>query len=554
MAESAPTAAEQLAEAVLSALVAAGVRDVVLTPGSRNAPLALGLHAADAEGRLRLHVRIDERGAGFLAVGLARASERPVAVATTSGTAVANLHPAVLEAWHSGVPLVIVSADRPEPLRWTGANQTTHQDALFAGHLRAWSTVGDDAAARSGAAFEVARLLAAAAGTRTRLPGPVQLNLRLNEPLVSGAAARPARAAPVRASLVAASRPAEPAALPAGPRTVVVAGDLTPARGRALAAQAAFANVPLLAEPSSNARAGSAALGTYRLLLGGALGREIERVVVRGRPTLSRPVAQLLARRDIDVVVVAEQAEWVDPGRAARLVVDDVAFSTPGLADREWFRRWQQADRVVRVGVDRLLTGLDHLCGPVLAGTLMAALGPADVLFAGSSNPIRDLDLAPVGDAPPAVYANRGLSGIDGLVSSAVGVSLGAGRPGHALLGDLTAAHDANALLIAASEPRPDLRLLIANDDGGSIFAGLEQGGAAYVDAFERVFATPQAMDLAALAAAVHVPYRKVRSRLEVTDTLTAPPRGLELVEVVIDRAHRRELDAALMALGKELG
>ena len=160
--------AAALARTLVGALLAGGVHEVVLAPGSRSAPLALVLWVADRDGDLRLHVRVDERGAGFLALGLAKASGRPVAVVTTSGTAVANLHPAVLEAWHSHVPLVVVSADRPAALRWTGANQTTHQEGLFATHVRAAATVSDAGAAP----YEVGRLLAAATGVRSRLPGP----------------------------------------------------------------------------------------------------------------------------------------------------------------------------------------------------------------------------------------------------------------------------------------------------------------------------------------------------------------------------------------------
>ena len=585
MADPGPTAAERLARAVVNALLNAGVGEVVLAPGSRSAPLALALHGADTAGRLRLHVRVDERGAGFLALGLARAAQRPVAVVTTSGTAVANLHPAVLEAWHSHLPLLVLSADRPEPLRWAGANQTTHQDALFSGHLRAWTTLGDQGASESDVAFEVGRLLSAATGVRSRLSGPVHLNLRLSEPLVSDGPGRldprptsptptsptptgptptsptptgptptsPTPISPTPISRVTGSRGAEPTLLTPGRRTVLVAGDLPPALGRAVAAQAGKAGVPLLAEPSSNARSGSTALATYRLLLGSALARQVERVVVCGRPTLSRPVNRLLSRRDVEVVVVSEHADWVDPGRAAATVVDDVAWPAADAQQQDWLARWQHADRIVGDRLRVLLDGLGYLSGPALARTLLTRLGPADILFAGSSNPVRDLDLAPVSDRAPTVYANRGLSGIDGAVSSAIGVTLAARRPAHALLGDVTVLHDANALLIGPEEPRPDLRLVVANDDGGSIFAGLEQGSPVHAPAFERMFATPHRLDLAALAVATHVAYRRAVTSEQVAASLAEPPRGVELVEVVIDRAHRRELNTALLALAVDL-
>ncbi len=536
-----------LARTLVAALVAGGVRDVVLAPGSRSAPLALVLWAADRDGLLRLHVRVDERGAGFLALGLAKASGRPVAVATTSGTAVANLHPAVLEAHHSHVPLVVVSADRPAALRWTGANQTTHQQDLFAAHVRAAATLtGAD-----GVPYEVGRLLAAATGVRSRLPGPVHLDVELADPLVGDPADLAEPLARVRLTDVRPAGPPTPLALAPGVPTVVVAGDAPPALGRTWAARAAAARVPLLAEPSSNARSGAAALGTYRLLLGSALADEVRRVVVVGHPTLSRPVLRLLSRRDVELVVVAPHADWPDPGRSATAVAQDVVLPAPGADERAWFERWRQADARSRTRLDALLEEWPVLTGAEVARAVLAALGTGDVLLVGSSNPVRDLDLAPVGEQAPEVFANRGLAGIDGLVSTAVGVAWGSGAPTTALLGDLSLQHDAGGLVIGPLERRPDLRLVVVNDDGGSIFAGLEQGGEAFTEPFERVFGTPQGLRIDALAAAAGVRHQEVGTLSELRTALGRPPAGLEIVEVCIDRTRRRALDQAVAALGR---
>ncbi|SDU98403.1 2-succinyl-5-enolpyruvyl-6-hydroxy-3-cyclohexene-1-carboxylate synthase [Microlunatus sagamiharensis] len=534
-----------LAAIVVAALRQAGVRDVVLAPGSRSAPLALVLWAADRDGTLRLHVRVDERGAGFLALGLAKATGRPVAVVTTSGTAVANLHPAVLEAWHAHVPLVVVSADRPAALRWTGANQTTHQQDLFAGHVRAAATLAEP----RDASFEVARLLAAATGVRSRLPGPVHLDVELVDPLVPDPAALARPLPEVRLPEVRPAPAAEPLALAPGRRTVVVAGDAPPALGRVWADRAAVASVPLLAEPSSNARSGPAALSTYRLLLT-ALAPDVERVVVVGHPTLSRPVQQLLSRADVELVVTTPYADWPDPGRAATTVVDDVALPAPGPAERAWFARWQDAESRTRGRLDQLLDGWPALTGAEVARHVLAALGEDDVLLVGSSNPVRDLDLAPVAARPPAVHANRGLAGIDGLVSTALGLARGSGGPVTALLGDLSLLHDANALVVGALEVRPDLRLVVVNDDGGSIFSTLEQGGPEHEAAFERVFGTPQGVRFAGFAAAAGAAYRRVDDLDALDDALGRPPRGVELLEVALGRTDRRALDEAVRALG----
>ncbi len=538
--------AAALAATLVASLLAGGVRDVVLAPGSRSAPLALVLWAADRDGALRLHVRVDERGAGFLALGLAKASGRPVAVVTTSGTAVANLHPAVLEAWHSHVPLVVVSADRPAALRWTGANQTTHQQGLFTTHVRATATL----VAPDGVAFEVGRLLAAATGVRSRLPGPVHLDVELADPLVPDPDALGAALPEVVLTDVRPPDPSPAVGLAPGVRTVVVAGDAPPAVGRTWAARAAAASVPLLAEASSNARAGAAALSTYRLLLAG-LAAEVERVVVVGHPTLSRPVSQLLARPDVELVVVTSYAEWPDPGRAAARVVEDVALPAPGAVERDWFARWRAAEQRTRARLDRLLAGWPDLSGPEVARTVLASLGSSDALLVGSSNPVRDLDLAPVAAWAPVVHANRGLAGIDGLVSTAVGVAWGSGRPVTALLGDLSLLHDASGLVVGPLEPRPDLRLVVVNDDGGSIFTTLEQGAAGYAASFERVFGTPQGVRIEGLAHAAGLPYRRVTTAVELQEAIAVPPSGIELVEVVVDRARRRELDEAVRLLGR---
>ncbi len=370
------------ARVLVEELLAGGVREVVLSPGSRSAPLAYEWYAADRIGLVRLHVRFDERTAGFLALGLAKASGAPVAVLTTSGTAAANLHPAVLEAWHSHLPLILVTASRPRAVLHAGGNQTTDQEHLFGRHVRGYAAVSDASPDVAGWRFEVARLLAAATGVRSRLPGPVQLNVELSDPLVPTDTAPPPTAPERR---IAPSPLGAPLQLAAGPQTVIVAGDLPLRAGQALASSAAAARVPLLAEPSSNARSGPAALATYRLLLGSALGEEIERVVLFGRPTLSRPVNRLLARTDVELVVVSPYADWPDPGRTASRVVDAVSFPTgpsggvaqSGGAAADWWQAWQDADRVIAAELGRLLDGQPYLSGPAARGGAVDRSGPA---------------------------------------------------------------------------------------------------------------------------------------------------------------------------------
>ena len=525
----------------VAALVAAGVGDVVVAPGSRNAPLSIAL--ARAEG-VRLLVRIDERSAGFLALGIAKASGRPVAVVTTSGTAVGNLLPAVMEASHSGVPLVVLSADRPATAHGTGANQTTDQVGIFGGFVRAQAVLASESDAPEAWVAALQRLVVAASGTRTRDPGPVHADLQFAEPLLGGL---DAATGSVPRMVVSASRTAEPVRLPGVPRTVVLAGDASPGAGSAARELAESAGLPLLAEPSSNARAGDHAISLYRLLLGKPdLGGRIERVLMFGHPTLSRPVSRLLARRDIELVAVTGAARWPDAGHAVRRVTDAVEVEA---GDPHWLNQWRTGDEVLRLKLGLLREGFAEPSPLDIADLVVARVGSEQNLVFGSSNPIRDADLAPVSANPPLTWANRGLAGIDGTISTAAGIALATGRPTTLYAGDLTALHDAGGLWLGRLEERPALRVVVLDDSGGAIFHSLEQGAPDYADVFERVFATPHDADICALTAAYGWQAARVDDLTELSGRLRMPPRAPELLVVPASRERRREVAEALAAL-----
>jgi 2-succinyl-5-enolpyruvyl-6-hydroxy-3-cyclohexene-1-carboxylate synthase len=565
-----------LAGVLLDELVRCGVRDVVLAPGSRSAALAFAAHAA--QDRLRLHTRIDERSAGFLALGIARTSRRPVPVVTTSGTAVANLHPAVLEASHAGVPLVLLTADRPARLRGTNANQVTDQVKIFGDAVRLHADVppphpgSGEAERRQIVAWRAlaARAAATATGRLGRSAGPVHLNLQFEEPLTPDAQdgwGSPLDGAPGGHPWASAGdRPqGQPTPISRDLRTVVVAGDDAGPPARVLAETAGW---PLLAEPTSGSRTGDNVIRSYRLLLGDDdLAGRIQQVVVFGHPTLSRPVSRLLGRDDIELYAVRSPSGWTDPGNQVHVLVDRVElegaqprwFAHEQMAEPEpdpdpWLAEWLQRDAEVSRRLDALLTDRGELTPHHVAGAVSAALPPGGLLFVGASNPVRDLDLmvAPydVGDRR-MVVGNRGLAGIDGSVSSAIGVALG--RPHStrclALLGDVTFLHDSTGLVIGPGEERPDLTIVVVNDDGGSIFASLEQGSAEHAGSYDKLFGTPHGVDLASLCAATGTPHRAVRSLSELRDALDSPAGGIEVVEAVVRRDGRRALDAAIRAL-----
>ncbi len=541
------TGSTACARVIVARLIDFGVHDVLLCPGSRNAPLSYEVFGADRTGRIRLHVRIDERSAAFTALGIAKATGRPVPVITTSGTAAGNLHPAIMEAAHSRAPLVAITADRPAGMVHTGANQTTQQPGLYAAHVRAQAQLASDDSDPRSWGFQLDRVLSRCAGRRGTSPGPVHLNVAFSEPLT------PERIEPVDAGGrqidAVAARP-DPVQLLTTKQTVIVAGDAAPSRGAKCAALAERAGIPLLAEPSSNARGSATAISGYRILLQSELARDIERVIVVGHPTLSRPVTGLLQQDNVEVIVVDPHDDWIDPAMSADRVVADVDFPAGQQASTDWLRRWRQADTALRRPLTELTSrSQPPLTGPQVADIVWSQLTTEDVLYAGSSNPIRDLDLAGPNPSPPVCYANRGLAGIDGSIATAAGTALATGRGVHALLGDLTFLHDINSLLTGPSEPQPRLRILIADDGGGSIFATLDHGDPAYSSAYERIFATPADVQIAGLAEATGASYVKVGEPEQLRHVLRQPIRGIQVVDILVDRRERRSLDAQLKAL-----
>lgn len=558
--------AQQLARAVVRALAAGGVRDVVLAPGSRSAPLAYALLDAEHGRALRLHVVVDERSAGFLALGLAAESNLPVAVVVTSGSAVANLHPAVVEAGHQRVPLVVVSCDRPAELVRRGGSQTTEHVGMFGeGHGLSRPRASGEVDEAFQAATEVARLIRAAVGSARRAdppvlrtPGPVHLNVVLADPLVPDPHAVALDAVSGDVPHAWASTPARP--LDAGPRTVLLAADGAGESAQRFAQQGRW---PVLVEPTAPVPDRSG-LGAVPALLD-ALGSEIERVVVLGRPTLSRQVTRLLARDDLEVVLLDPDAvPWLDvPGAEHRPLAaveppeaDPADPAAPvGPDDDAWSDAWSAAHQAVQAVLDAVLdadadTDADAahpLDGDAVARALTRTVrADGGVLVAGASMAIRYLDLAGVPGAP--VVASRGVAGIDGTVSTALGRALarGAAGPVRVLLGDLTFQHDVGALARGRLERPVDLQLVVLADDGGSIFGTLEHGRPEHAAAHERVFATPQAVDLAALAAGVGATHTVVEDAAALAEALAAPVRGVEVIEVRLERHGMRERRVAL--------
>jgi len=551
------------ATVIVDELVRNDVRHVVVCPGSRNAALAMAIHHAAEDGRLTMHVRIDERSAGFLALGLSKASGRPAALACTSGTAAANLHPAVLEAYHSGIGLLMITADRPPELHGTGANQTIDQRGLFGSAAVA---VEFPVAERRDGQNQVWRGLVCRAVAQAEAGRPVQVNVPFREPLVPTFEPRwpePLDGRPGGLRWTTSAAPVTMAGsrvdfrLPA--RTLMVFGSGREDRARAAATVAATAGWPAIAEPTSQAAALSGGANVLRcgalLLAAGDLPEQMrpEAVVVVGRPTLSRGVRGLMGRAP--VYGIGDHPQWTDPQYVATHVrgwldLDDM--SNVDAQDTEWLPTWRHADTGAANAIDKFLDEQEWPTGLRLAIEVMDALPPGASLFLGSSNPVRDIDLAADPRSDVTVYANRGVAGIDGNVSTAVGMALAGDGPAYALIGDLTLLHDLNGLLIGPPEQRPDLTLIVHNDDGGGIFTLLEQGAAEYKNSFERVFGTPHGAELEALCRGYRVAHEQPATIVELRATLK-PGRGLKVVEVRSDRALLRDLHARLRAAVTEV-
>ena len=546
-----PNASTALAEVVVDELVRGGVRDLVVAPGSRSAAVAI---AAARRDDVALTVLIDERSAAFFALGVGRATGRPAAVLTTSGSAVAHLHPAVVEADTGRVPLLLLTADRPPELHGVGANQTIEQLGLFGGSVRMALGLGpaehapsENAEWRAG----VCRALASA------VDGPVQINLAFREPLVPETDDGRSRDRPFTFDtagrsdggpwLATTAERAEPAMLDdrwsVPERGVVVAGDAPGVGVGEIDRLAAALGWPLIVEPTAGGRPPQAISAAHHVLSDPVLAETLrpDVALVIGRVNLSRPVMGWLAQVP-RLVVDPRITRPPDPN--AELSATWPVIGRVGPRGGSWRRQWLEIEAVARRALDAWLDEAG-LVEPRIARDVAAAVPAGGVLVSGSSMPIRDLDLA-MRPGSLAVLSNRGASGIDGTVSTAFGVASVASGPVVVLTGDLALLHDANGFLV---EPRPDVVFVVVNNDGGGIFSFLPQ--ARQADVFERVFGTPHGRSFEMLAAFHGVHHRHL-SEIGAQVEAAVEAGGTWILEAVTDRASNprihRELTAAVVA------
>lgn len=564
---------------IVDELLRLGMVDAVVCPGSRSAPLARALVQAADAAKVRLHVRIDERSAAFLALGLASRTRKVTPVITTSGTAVANLVPAMVEATASGIPLLALTADRPAHYRGTGTNQTIVQDRLFADasvvefDLDGTAPVTNATAAQIRARID--RVVAAMAS------GAGHLNVRFVEPLVpdddSVADIPEGRAdggpwttiAPTNSNNVGVAATATGPANSASTATIDISRRTLVIAGSNASHLPELEDLPTIAEPNAYAPAHPVhplAAGTFAQILP-------EQIVLVGRPTLHRGISKLLANPDIELTVVSEAenhgfgVEFPDVTANARAVVRHV--QTVGEQDPQWTKICEAASELAVKSVRETLTesieAEEPLTGFHVAAALTDSLRTGDNVVLGASNPVRDASYTGLPFPGVNTYAGRGAAGIDGTVATAIGIALASDRE-HAdeirpprtiaLMGDLTFQHDSAALAIGPLEPRPEnLTIVVANDAGGGIFETLEAGSPALRGSFERIFGTPQDVDFEGICQAYGVEHVRVDRLPDLLAQLhpDTDVDGIRVIEVATTRATRRQLHHKL-AYNAEIG
>ena len=534
--------------------VRAGVRDAVVAPGSRSAPLALAI-ADDA--RLHLHVIVDERSASFFALGLGRATGNPTLLLCTSGTAAANFHPAVLEADHGEVPLLVCTADRPPELRDVGEAQTVDQAHLY-GRSPRWFCDVEPPTDVPGVGARWRTLAArAVAETRGSPPGPVHLNLAFREPLVPTGAPlvdAPGRADGAPWTTVARPRRAIDAAdldrvaawILATPKGIITAGWGAGVSFDALTRFASTRGWPILADSVSGLRAGPGVVSTYDAIARNTVRAEQLRpdlVLQLGAPLTGKPAAQWVG--PVPTILVHPNQRWRDPNRAAiEMVTGDVEPFLDALAgrlghqtDNGWLAAWAETEAALRCRIDAVLDASDELFEGRIARDVMAGLPERANLVVASSMPVRDLESFAAPRAGVAVYANRGVNGIDGFVSTALGVAAGSDRPTVALCGDLSFLHDSNGLL-GVNERGLATVFVVVDNGGGGIFSFLPQ--AALPEHFEPLFGTPPGIDVGGLARAYGVSVAEVCAADELIPALRAAiaAGGVRVLHLRTNRTH----------------
>ena len=503
------TTATELARAVVQSCLDSGAENVVISPGSRNAPLSWAFAQAEKAGLIKIQVRIDERDAGFLALGIAKVTRKPVPVVVTSGSAVANLMPAIVEAFHSAIPVIVLSADRPESARGKSAPQTINQFGLFGSFVKSQLDLSADGLKVS----EIGKVIDSAV---TGHPGPVQVNVQFELPLMPDPKKLDWQPKPPVLKFPLKTE-SHQKSIATESRGIFVIGDNADDEAVEEINQISkLIGWPIIWEPTANAHMFENSISHGVVLLQAGIAPKVDVVVTLGTVGLSRAILGLLKSVPTHLAIHSSIAgtDLPDPVTSAKEIFECVP-KIETTVDSEWLKQWQTLDQKAATVVANALAP-DTLTGPSAAQLVWNQTGDVDQLFVAASWPVRHLEAYASKRNGLHVYGNRGTNGIDGLISTAVGIGIGAKKRTVLLMGDIAFLHDLGGLNIGEGQEQPDLTIVVLDNNGSGIFSQLEQGADEYQEHYEKVFGTPHGKDLWVISESLGIPAKQVTTKTEL--------------------------------------
>ena len=536
--------ATRSARAIVQSCLDSGTEHVVIAPGSRNAPLSWAFAQAEKAGLIKIQVRIDERDAGFLALGISKVTGKPVPVVVTSGSAVANLLPAIVEAFHSAVPVIVLSADRPASARGKSAPQTINQFGIFGTFVKSQIDVAPDQTDLS----EVSKVIDL---TITNRPGPVQVNVQFELPLLPDLENLDWQLKPP--SLKSFSKTdlkQKQISVPA--RGIFVVGDnADPESVREIDQISQDIGWPVIWEPTANAHMLKNSISHGVVLLQADIAPKVDAVVTFGTVGLSRVILGLLKSVPIHLAIhsATSGSDLPDPVSSAKEIFDCVP-KLETKTDLEWLSQWQVLDHKAASAVTTALTP-DTLTGPSAAQLVWDQTGKDDQLFVAASWPVRHLEAYAAKRDGLHVFGNRGANGIDGLISTAIGVGIGTSKRTVLLMGDIAFLHDLGGLNLGEEQAAPNLTVVVLDNNGSGIFSQLEQGADEYQEHYEKVFGTPHGKDLWVIAESLGIPAKQVTSKTELKFALQSFEKtpGIKVIVCLTgQRKHENDLIKQIVA------
>jgi 2-succinyl-5-enolpyruvyl-6-hydroxy-3-cyclohexene-1-carboxylate synthase len=533
-----------LARSIVQSCLDSGAQQVVIAPGSRNAPLSWAFAQAEKAGLIKIQVRIDERDAGFLALGIAKATKKPVPVVVTSGSAVANLMPAVVEAFHSAVPVIVLSADRPASARGKSAPQTINQFGMFGTFVKSQL----DVAAGNTAALDISKVIESTISGR---PGPVQVNVQFELPLMPDV--NEMEWQPKSPSLTSISKTdcAQKEFEVSGHGIFIVGDNADPEVVQEINQISQELGWPIIWEPTANAHMLPIAISHGVVLLQADVAPKVDVVVTLGTVGLSRAILGLLKSVPTHLAIHSATAgsDLPDPVSSANEILDCVPKLKTSV-DPEWLSQWQTLDKKATTSITAVLAP-DTLSGPSAAQVVWNQAGEGDQLFVAASWPVRHLEAYASKRKGLQVFGNRGANGIDGLISTATGVAIGTKKRTVLLMGDIAFLHDLGGLNLGEGQEQPNLTIVVLDNNGSGIFSQLEQGADEYNEHYEKVFGTPHGKDLWVIAESLGIPAKQVTTKTELKFALESFGKmpGIKVIVCLTgDRSAENDLIKQIVA------